>query len=100
MATRGRGNIVNLGSLAGQIGLAVGAACGATKAALTALTRTRAAEFSPSEHHRPGPTYTEGATPGRSAALGETTLLALAAQAEEIADVIAFLVSPDTSPGP
>src|SRR6267154_811007 len=48
MAERGRGVIINLGSMAGQIGLAGGAAYGATKAALASMTRSWAAEFSPS----------------------------------------------------
>ena len=42
----------------------------------------------------PGPAYTNGAAPDRIAALGGTTLLARAAQPEEIAEVIAFLASP------
>src|SRR6478735_7828281 len=45
MAARGRGSIVNVGSMAGQIGLAGGAAYGATKAAIASLTRAWAAEF-------------------------------------------------------
>jgi NAD(P)-dependent dehydrogenase (short-subunit alcohol dehydrogenase family) len=97
MAERGRGSIVNLGSMAGQIGLAGGAAYGATKAALVALTRAWAAEFSPSNVRvnaiAPGPVFTDGASPERIAALGETTLLHRAANAEEIAGVIAFLAS-------
>jgi NAD(P)-dependent dehydrogenase (short-subunit alcohol dehydrogenase family) len=98
MVQRGGGNIVNLGSMVGQIGLAGSAAYGATKAALAALTRSWAAEFSPRGVRvntiAPGPAYTGGAAAERIAALGETTLLARAARAEEIADVIAFLVSP------
>ena len=47
MAERGRGTVINLGSMAGQIGLAGGAAYGATKAALASLTRSWAAEYSP-----------------------------------------------------
>jgi NAD(P)-dependent dehydrogenase (short-subunit alcohol dehydrogenase family) len=98
MADRGRGNIINLGSMAGQIGLAGSAAYGATKAALAAMTRAWAAEFSPRGVRvntiAPGPAYTGGAAPERTAALGKTTLLERAAQAEEIADVIAFLASP------
>ncbi|HEY0451889.1 SDR family oxidoreductase [Actinophytocola sp.] len=98
MAERGRGSIINLGSMVGQIGLAGSAAYGATKAALAALTRGWAAEFSPRGVRvntiAPGPAYTGGAAADRIAALGETTLLARAAQAEEIATVIAFLASP------
>lgn len=47
MASRGSGSIINIGSRAGQIGRAGGAAYSATKAALAAMTRTWAAEFSP-----------------------------------------------------
>ena len=98
MAKRGTGSIINLGSMAGQIGLAGGAAYGATKAALAALTRSWAAEFSPQGVRvntiAPGPAYTDGASPDRIAALGGTTLLARAAQPAEVAGVIAFLASP------
>jgi NAD(P)-dependent dehydrogenase (short-subunit alcohol dehydrogenase family) len=98
MAKRGTGSIINLGSMAGQIGLAGGAAYSATKGALASLTRSWAAEFSPRGVRvntiAPGPAYTGGTTPERIAALGETTLLARAAQPAEIADVIAFLASP------
>jgi NAD(P)-dependent dehydrogenase (short-subunit alcohol dehydrogenase family) len=98
MAERGAGSIINLGSMVGQIGLAGSAAYGATKAALAALTRSWAAEFSPRGVRvntiAPGPAYTGGAATDRITTLGNTTLLARAAQADEIADVIAFLASP------
>jgi len=98
MAKRGSGSIINLGSMAGQIGLAGGAAYSATKAALASLTRSWAAEFSPRGVRvntiAPGPAFTDGASPDRITALGGTTLLARAAQPAEIADVIAFLASP------
>src|ERR1700689_2051626 len=45
MAARGGGSIVNLGSMAGQIGLGSGAAYGATKATLASMTRSWAVEF-------------------------------------------------------
>jgi NAD(P)-dependent dehydrogenase (short-subunit alcohol dehydrogenase family) len=48
MAAQGCGSVISLGSMAGQIGLAGAAAYGATKAALVAMTRSWAAEFSPS----------------------------------------------------
>jgi NAD(P)-dependent dehydrogenase (short-subunit alcohol dehydrogenase family) len=98
MAERGSGSIINLGSMVGQIGLAGGAAYSATKAALAALTRSWAAEFSPRGVRvntiAPGPSFTGGASTDRIKALGDTTLLARAAQPAEIADVIAFLASP------
>ena len=98
MARRGTGTIINVGSMAGQIGLAGGAAYSATKAALASLTRSWAAEFSPQGVRvntvAPGPAYTDGAVPERTAALGGNTLLGRAAEASEIADVIAFLASP------
>jgi NAD(P)-dependent dehydrogenase (short-subunit alcohol dehydrogenase family) len=98
MAARGSGSIISLGSMAGQVGLAGSAAYGATKAALVAMTRSWAAEFSPSGVRvnaiAPGPVLTGGAAPERIEALGATTLLARAAQPGEIAEVIAFLASP------
>jgi NAD(P)-dependent dehydrogenase (short-subunit alcohol dehydrogenase family) len=101
MVKRGSGSIINLGSMAGQIGLAGGAAYSATKAALTALTRSWAAEFSPSGVRvnavAPGPVFTGGTTRDRIEKLGSTTLLSRAAQAGEIAEVIAFLASPKAS---
>jgi NAD(P)-dependent dehydrogenase (short-subunit alcohol dehydrogenase family) len=101
MAARGSGSIISLGSIAGQVGLAGSAAYGATKAALVAMTRSWAAEFSPSGVRvnaiAPGPVLTGGAAPDRTEALGATTLLARAAQPGEIADVIAFLASPRAS---
>jgi NAD(P)-dependent dehydrogenase (short-subunit alcohol dehydrogenase family) len=101
MVKRGSGSIINLGSMAGQIGLAGGAAYSATKAALASFARSWAAEFSPQGVRvntvAPGPAYTDGAVPERTAALGATTLLNRAAQASEIADVIAFLASPKSA---
>src|SRR5689334_11883956 len=101
MIARGSGSIISLGSMAGQIGLPGGAAYGATKATLAAMTRSWAAEFSPSGVRvnavAPGPVLTSGATPDRIEALGATTLLSRAAQPAEIASVIAFLASPQAS---
>jgi NAD(P)-dependent dehydrogenase (short-subunit alcohol dehydrogenase family) len=98
MAERGSGSIINVGSMAGQIGLSGGAAYGSTKAAQAALTRAWAAEFSPSGVRvntvAPGPVFTDGAAPERTERLGATTLLHRAAQAKEVAEVVAFLVSP------
>jgi NAD(P)-dependent dehydrogenase (short-subunit alcohol dehydrogenase family) len=101
MAERGSGSIVNLGSMVGQIGLAGSAVYGATKAALAAMTRSWAAEFSPAGVRvnavAPGPVFTGGAAPERIEALGATTLLNRAAQPVEIAEVVAFLASPKAS---
>ncbi len=101
MAARGSGSIISLSSMAGQIGLAGGAAYGATKATLAAMTRSWAAEFSPAGVRvnavAAGPVLTAGAAPERIEALGDTTLLSRAAQPAEIAEVIAFLASPKAS---
>ena len=100
MAARGHGAIVSVDSMAGHIGLAGGAAYGATKAALSAMTRAWAAEYSPAGVRvntvAPGPVYSS-AERSRTEALGKTTLLGRAAEAGEIAGVIAFLVSPAAS---
>jgi NAD(P)-dependent dehydrogenase (short-subunit alcohol dehydrogenase family) len=101
MASRGHGSIVSLDSMAGHVGLAGGAAYGATKAALSALSRAWAAEFSPAGVRvntvAPGPVYTNGAGAERIEQLGKTTLLGRAAQVDEIADVIAFVASDKAS---
>jgi NAD(P)-dependent dehydrogenase (short-subunit alcohol dehydrogenase family) len=98
MAERGRGTVINLGSMAGQIGLVGGAAYSATKAALAALTRSWAAEYSPAGVRvntvTPGPVYTGGSSRESLTARGKTTLLGRTAEAEEIGSVIAFLASP------
>jgi NAD(P)-dependent dehydrogenase (short-subunit alcohol dehydrogenase family) len=95
MAARGHGSIVSLSSMAGGVGLVGGAAYGATKASLEAMTRAWAAEYSASGVRvnavAPGPVYTPASR--RSEALGETTPMRRASQPEEIAEVIAFLAS-------
>jgi NAD(P)-dependent dehydrogenase (short-subunit alcohol dehydrogenase family) len=101
MAERGSGSIVNMGSMAGQIGLAGGAAYGATKATMASMTRSWAAEFSPAGVRvnavAAGPVYTGGSAPDRIEALGATTLLGRGAQPDEIAEVVAFLAAPNAS---
>jgi NAD(P)-dependent dehydrogenase (short-subunit alcohol dehydrogenase family) len=98
MAARGTGSIINLDSMAGAVGLAGGAAYGATKASLSALTRAWAAEFSPANVRvnavAPGPVYSDGASTEVIDSLAPTTLLGRGAQPQEIADVIAFLATP------
>ena len=97
MVANGGGSIVNVASMVATIGLAGAAAYGGTKATLTAMTRAWAAEFSPHGVRvnvvAPGPVHTS-ADPARIEALGATTLLGRAAQADEIAQVITFLASP------
>ena len=97
MVQRGGGNIINLGSMAGQMGLAGGAAYSATKASLAAFTRAWAAEFSPSGVRvntiAPGPVYTGAAAADFISAQGEQLPIGRAAQAEEIGDAIGFLAS-------
>ena len=101
MAERSSGSIISVTSMAGQIGLANGAAYGATKATLSSMTRSWAAEFSPRGVRvnavAAGPVFS---TPERSELieqLGKTTLLGRGAEVEEIAEVIAFLASPKAS---
>jgi NAD(P)-dependent dehydrogenase (short-subunit alcohol dehydrogenase family) len=100
MARRGAGSIVNVSSMAGRIGLDGAAAYGASKAALESMTRAWAVEYSPAVRVNAvaaGPVYTEGAAPERTTALGATTPLNRAADAAEIAAVVAFLASPRAS---
>ena len=102
MAARGHGSIISLSSMAGGVGLMGGAAYGATKASLEAMTRAWAVEYSPSGVRvnaiAPGPVYTPTPSgPEFITALGETTPMHRASQPEEIAEVIAFLASPRAS---
>ncbi|MFF5289410.1 SDR family NAD(P)-dependent oxidoreductase [Paractinoplanes globisporus] len=101
MAAKGSGSIVNVSTMAARIGMPGLSTYSATKAALEALTRTWAAEFSPAGVRvntvSPGPTRTdmvmlsmgeEGA-----AQVAGTTLLKRLADPGEIAEVIGFLAS-------
>jgi NAD(P)-dependent dehydrogenase (short-subunit alcohol dehydrogenase family) len=101
MAARGSGSIINIGSMAGQVGMPGGAAYGATKAALAAMTRSWAAEFSPAGVRvntvAAGPVYTAIQTPEQAEAVGATTIMDRVAQPVEIAEVIVFLASPRAS---
>jgi NAD(P)-dependent dehydrogenase (short-subunit alcohol dehydrogenase family) len=101
MAARGSGSIINVGSMAGQVGMAGGAAYSATKAALASFTRSWAAEYSPAGVRvntiAPGPVYTAVQSAEQTEAIGTTTIFGRAAQAEEIAEVIAFLASSKAS---
>jgi NAD(P)-dependent dehydrogenase (short-subunit alcohol dehydrogenase family) len=101
MAAQGSGSIINVGSMAGQIGMPGGAAYSATKAALASFTRSWAAEYSPSGVRvntiAPGPVFTAVQTPEQTEAIGATTIFGRGAQVDEIAEVIAFLASPKAS---
>jgi len=101
MVARGSGSIINIGSMAGSIGLAGGAAYGATKAALGSLGQSWAAEYGPSGVRvntvAAGPIYTRSDSREMFETLGATTALKHASQPEEIAEVVAFLASPRAS---
>ncbi len=101
MAQRSSGSIINVASMAGQVGLDGGAAYGATKAALTSMTRSWAAEFSPRGVRvnavAAGPVFSTPEKAPLIQRLGATTLLGRGAQVEEIAEVIAFLASDKAS---
>jgi NAD(P)-dependent dehydrogenase (short-subunit alcohol dehydrogenase family) len=101
MAARGSGSIINLSSMAAEVGLAGGAAYSATKASLSAMTRSWATEYSPSGVRvnaiAPGPVHTEGSQDDLIEALGSTTPMNRAANPEEIAEVVGFLASPRAS---
>jgi NAD(P)-dependent dehydrogenase (short-subunit alcohol dehydrogenase family) len=101
MAARGGGSIINVGSMAGQVGMAGGAAYSATKAALASFTRSWAAEYSPAGVRvntiSPGPVYTAVQPAEQTEAIGTTTIFGRAAQVNEIAEVIAFLASTKAS---
>jgi NAD(P)-dependent dehydrogenase (short-subunit alcohol dehydrogenase family) len=100
MARRGRGSIINVSSMAGTIGMAGGAAYGATKAAGDSLVRSWAAEYSPQGVRvnavSPGPVYNKAGSE-LTEQIGKTTLLGRGAEVDEIADVIAFLASEKAS---
>ncbi len=98
MATRGHGSIINIGSMAAAVGLAAGAAYGATKAALVTLAKAWAAEYSAHGVRvntvAPGPVAPTGKEPSDVITfLATTTAMKRAATADEIAEVVAFLAS-------
>jgi NAD(P)-dependent dehydrogenase (short-subunit alcohol dehydrogenase family) len=101
MAAQGSGSIINIGSMADQIGMPGLAAYSGTKGALASMTRSWAAEFSPAGVRvnavAVGPVYTPIQPPEVAEAIGATTIVARVAQPDEIASVIAFLASPKAS---
>jgi NAD(P)-dependent dehydrogenase (short-subunit alcohol dehydrogenase family) len=103
MAARGGGSIVNVGTMVAHFGMPGASAYGASKAAITSLTQTWAAEYGPHGVRvntvSAGPTRTEG-TSGMGddlEGLGQTTPLGRTASPEEIAEAIVFLASPRSS---
>jgi NAD(P)-dependent dehydrogenase (short-subunit alcohol dehydrogenase family) len=102
MVARGEGSVISVSSMAGKVGMTGGAAYGATKASLEAMTRSWAVEYGTSGVRvnaiAPGPVYTPTPSgPEFIRALGETTPMDRASQPEEIAEVVAFLASPHAS---
>jgi NAD(P)-dependent dehydrogenase (short-subunit alcohol dehydrogenase family) len=103
MAANGGGTIVNLTTMAAHLGLPAAAAYGSSKAALTLLTKTWAAEYGPVGVRvnavSPGPTRTPG-TESMGDGLDDlaTTLpLGRPADPDEIARAVVFLASDDAS---
>ncbi|MET8956541.1 SDR family NAD(P)-dependent oxidoreductase [Streptomyces sp. NPDC004393] len=99
MAERGKGAIVNIGTMVAEFGAAGMALYGSSKAAINLLTKAWAAEYGPRgvrvNSVNPGPTLTEG-----TAVMGEELdqLAALApagrpGTAEEIASAVIYLAS-------
>jgi NAD(P)-dependent dehydrogenase (short-subunit alcohol dehydrogenase family) len=103
MLARGRGVIINISTMVASFGLNGQAVNGASKAAIELLTKAWTDEYGPGGIRvnavAPGPTRTPGTEP-MGAALDEmaATLPARhAANAEQIASVVAFLASAEAS---
>lgn len=103
MAARGHGAIINVSTMVAHFGMPGMAAYGASKAAVTLLTKAWAAEYSPQgvrvNEVAPGPTRTPG-TEAMGDALDQlaTTLpLGRPASPDEIAATIVYLASDDAS---
>jgi NAD(P)-dependent dehydrogenase (short-subunit alcohol dehydrogenase family) len=101
MAGRGGGKVVNITTMAAHAGMAGGAVYGASKAALSLLTKSWAAEYGPQgvniNEIAPGPVHTPG-----SAAMQEgfeqiiaTVPVKRAASPQEIAAAAVYLASGD-----
>ena len=104
MIARGGGSIVNVSTMAAQIGMPGMSVYGATKAALESLTRTWAAEFAPAGIRvnavAPGPTRSDKVVSMMGDGieqLGQTTPLARTASPTEIAELIVFLAGDKAS---
>ncbi|HEY4185182.1 MAG TPA: SDR family oxidoreductase [Polyangia bacterium] len=104
MMARKTGSIINVSTMAAEMGMPGLSVYSATKAALSSLTRTWAAEFAAAGLRvntvSPGPTRTEKVMKAMGDAveqLGRTTPLGRTAAPEEIAQVILFLASARSS---
>jgi NAD(P)-dependent dehydrogenase (short-subunit alcohol dehydrogenase family) len=103
MAARGAGAVVNVSTFGASVAVKNGGIYSASKAALEILTLVWADEFGPSGVRvnavAVGPTRTPGAAVyGELAeALGKAFALGRPADSEEVAEAIAFLVSPAAS---
>jgi NAD(P)-dependent dehydrogenase (short-subunit alcohol dehydrogenase family) len=101
MAARGTGSIVNVSTMAAELGIVGMAAYGASKAALNQFTRSWAAEYGPQGVRvnavSPGPTRTPAVAPmgEQLDQLGAQSPLGYVAAPEEIADAIVFLAGDD-----
>ncbi len=99
MAERGSGKIINLTTMAAHVGIAGYALYGASKAALTLLTKSWAAEYGPHGVNvnaiSPGPTRTPGTDAMGEALeqLARTLPAGRPADPSEIADAAVYLAS-------
>ena len=104
MVARGRGSIVNVTSIAGELGLGDLSAYGASKAALGLLTKAWAVEYADGGVRvnavQPGLVLTPGTTVWGDATLeqiSQTVPLRRPAEPAEVARVVAFLASDHAS---
>src|ERR1700730_17837422 len=101
MARRGKGAIVNVGTMAAEFGMPGTSLYGASKAALVQLTKAWAAEFGPSGVRvnavTPGPTRTEGTAGLPIDEFAELAPAGRPASPNEIAAAITYLASDDAS---
>jgi len=104
MADRGHGSVINITSTAATSPAPIGGAYGASKAAVELLTRSWATEFAARGVRvnavSPGPTRTTGTETmlgEHVEMLGRGTLRGTVGEPEEIAAVVGFLASPESS---